>query len=117
MTNSNNMYGANLKEYALDVLRNKQIARSTFINWQGVIKNLPLENYQFPPNPTEIYNMVSEKYSNPRTKRAILQTLNCLLGIKMKTGKATFPIHDLPDFEEVSSVIQSPKNRYQARQK
>jgi hypothetical protein len=115
MTDSNNMYGANLKEYALDVLRNKQIARSTFINWQGVIKNLPLENYQFPPNPTEIYNMVSEKYSNPRTKRAILQTLNCLLGIKMKTGKATFPIHDLPEFEEVSSVIQSPKNKYQAR--
>jgi hypothetical protein len=66
------MYGANLKEYALDVLRNKQIARSTFVNWQGVIRNLPLENYQFPPNPTEIYNMVSEKYSNPRTKRAIL---------------------------------------------
>jgi hypothetical protein len=72
MTDSNNLYGVNLKEYALDVLRNKQIARSTFIDWQGVIKNLPLENHQFPPNPTEIYNMVSEKYSNPRTKRAIL---------------------------------------------
>jgi len=54
MTESNNMYGANLKEYALVVLRNKQLARSTFINWQGVIRNLPLENYQFPPNPTEI---------------------------------------------------------------
>jgi hypothetical protein len=61
--------------------------------------------------------MVSGKYSNPRTKRAILQTLNCLLGIKMKTGKATFAIHDLPDFEEVSSVMQRPKNKYQARQK
>ena len=115
MANSNNMYGANLKEYALEVLRNKQVARSTMINWTGVIKNLPLENYQYPPNPTEIYNMVSDKYSNPRTKRAVLQTLNCLLGIKMKTGKASFPIHDLPDFEEVSSIIQKPKNKYQAR--
>ncbi len=38
MADSNNMYGANLKEYALDVLHNKQIARSTFINWQGVIR-------------------------------------------------------------------------------
>ena len=71
MANSNNMYGANLKEYALDVLKNKQVARSTMINWTGVIKNLPLENYQYPPNPTEIYNMVSDKYSNPRTKRAV----------------------------------------------
>lgn len=26
MANSNNMYGANLKEYALEVLRNKQVA-------------------------------------------------------------------------------------------
>ena len=33
----------------------------------------------------------------------------------MRTGKATFPIHDLPDFEEVSSIIQRPKNKYQAR--
>ncbi len=41
MANSNNMYGANLKEYALDVLKNKQVARSTMINWSGVIKNLP----------------------------------------------------------------------------
>jgi hypothetical protein len=55
MANSNNIYGANLKEYALEVLRNKQVARSTMINWTGVIKNLPLENYQYPPNPTEIY--------------------------------------------------------------
>ena len=29
MANSNNMYGVNLKEYALEVLRNKQVARST----------------------------------------------------------------------------------------
>jgi hypothetical protein len=29
MANSNNMYGANLKEYALEILKNKQIARST----------------------------------------------------------------------------------------
>jgi hypothetical protein len=36
MTDSNNMYGANLKEYALDVLRNKQIVRSTYTNWQVV---------------------------------------------------------------------------------
>ena len=50
MANSNNMYGANLKEYALDVLKNKQVARSTMINWTGVIKNLPLENYQYPPH-------------------------------------------------------------------
>jgi hypothetical protein len=26
MANNNNMYGANLKEYALEVLRNKQVA-------------------------------------------------------------------------------------------
>jgi hypothetical protein len=32
MANSNNMYGANLKEYALDVLKNKQVARSTILN-------------------------------------------------------------------------------------
>ncbi len=115
MANRHNMYGANLKEYTLEVLRNKQEARSTMINWTGVIKNLPLENYQCPPNPTEIYNMVADKYSNPRTKRAVLQTLNCLLGIKIKTSKASFPIHDLPDFEEVSSIIQKPKNKYQAR--
>ena len=45
MANSNNMYGVNLKEYALEVLRNKQVARFTMINWTDVIKNLPLENY------------------------------------------------------------------------
>jgi hypothetical protein len=44
MTDSNNMFGANLKEYALDVIHNKQIARSTFCYailklWnQGILK-------------------------------------------------------------------------------
>ena len=32
---------ANLKEYALDVLKNKQVARSTMINWTGA------ENFYF----------------------------------------------------------------------
>ena len=45
MAISNNMYRANLKEYALEVLRNKQIARSTMNNWTGIIKNLPLEMF------------------------------------------------------------------------
>ena len=57
MANSNNMYGANLKEYALEVLRNKQVARSTMINWTGVIK-WPFPDYQEEANPVSI-NLMS----------------------------------------------------------
>jgi hypothetical protein len=68
MANGNNMYGVNLKEYALEVLRNKQVARSTMINWTGDIKNFPLENYKYPPNPTEIYNLASKSNAEIITK-------------------------------------------------
>jgi hypothetical protein len=33
----------------------------------------------------------------------------------MKTGKPSHPVFDLPDFEELDSYIQTPKNKYQAR--
>jgi hypothetical protein len=109
------MYGSNLEEYAQNVLDNKQIAVSTRAEWNMLIKRLPLENFTYPPVEIDLYNMVVKRYSNPRTRRGVLQTLNCLLGTKMKTGKPSHPVFDLPDFEELDSYIQTPKNKYQAR--
>ena len=115
MSHTPNMYGSNLKEYAQNVLDNKQIAVSTRAEWNMLIKRLPLENFTYPPVEIDLYNMVVNRYSNPRTRRGVLQTLNCLLGTKMKTGKPSHPVFDLPDFEELDSYIQTPKNKYQAR--
>ena len=113
MTHTPNMYGSNLKEYAQNVLDNKQIAVSTRAEWNMLIKRLPLENFTYPPAEIDLFNMVANKYSNPRTRRGVLQTLNCLLGTKMKTGKPSHPVFDLPDFEELDAfnpVIVPPKN-------
>lgn len=95
MTHTPNMYGSNLKEYAQHVLDNKQIAVSTRAEWNMLIKRLPLEEFTYPPVEIDLYNMVAKKYSNPRTRRGVLQTLNCLLGTKMKTGKPSHPVFDL----------------------
>jgi hypothetical protein len=42
MSHTPNMYGSNLKEYAQNVLDNKQIAVSTRAEWNMLIKRLPL---------------------------------------------------------------------------
>jgi hypothetical protein len=74
------MYDSNLKEYAQYILDNKQIAVSTRAEWNMLIKRLPLEDFTYPPVEIDLYNMVAKKYPNPRTRRGVLQTLNCLLG-------------------------------------
>ena len=71
MTHTPNMYGSNLKEYAQNVLDNKQIAVSTRAEWNMLIKRLPLENFTYPPVEIDLYNMVTNKYSNPRTRTRI----------------------------------------------
>ena len=68
MTHTPNMYGSNLKEYAQHVLDNKQIAVSTRAEWNMLIKRLPLEEFKYPPVEIELFNMVTKKYSNPRTR-------------------------------------------------
>lgn len=44
--------------------------------------------------------MVNKKYPNPTTKRAALQAMNCLLGIRIKTGKPSSPIFDICAFKQ-----------------
>jgi len=115
MSNTHNVYGSNCKEFAHYALNNKQLASSTRNEWKMLINRLPLESFPYPPNEVEIWNMVNERYPNPRTKRGVLQALNALLGIKMKVGAPSHPIFDLPEFEELDSYIQAPKNKYQKR--
>jgi len=51
MSHTPNMYGSNLKEYAQNVLDNKQIAVSTRAEWNMLIKRLHgsknINNYLF----------------------------------------------------------------------
>lgn len=115
MTNDTAMYGLNCKQFAHDALSNKQIAVSTKKEWTMLINRLPLELFPYPPKETDLWNMVSMRYPNPRTKRSVLQMLNCILGTKMKTGKPSYAVFDLPDFEELDAYIQTPKNKYQER--
>jgi len=49
MSHTSNMYGSNLKEYAQNVIDNKQIAVSTRAEWNMLIKRLPLEDFTYPP--------------------------------------------------------------------
>jgi hypothetical protein len=65
------MYGSNLKEYAQNVLDNKQIAVSTRAEWNRLIKRLPLEDFTYPPVEIDLFKMVTNKYSNPRTRRGV----------------------------------------------
>jgi hypothetical protein len=109
------MYGSNCKEFALYALSDKQLASSTKKEWTMLLNRLPLQEFPYPPKEIDIWNMVNSRYQNPRTKRSVLQALNCLLGIRMKTGKPSSPIFDLPDFEELNGYIQTPKNKYQSR--
>ena len=115
MSNIPNMYESNCAEFARYTLKHKQVRASTRHNWNKMIDYLGLKDFPYPPVEIDLFNMVSDKYPNPRTKRGVLQVLNCLLHTKMKTGKPSHPVFDLPDFEELDSYIQTPKNQYQKR--
>jgi len=115
MNNSHNMYGLNCREYALKTMSNKTLASSTRKEWTMLINRLPLDSFEYPPNQVMLWEMVNSRYPNQRTKRGVLQALNALLEIKMKVGKPSSPVFDLPDFDELDAIIQTPKNKYQAR--
>jgi len=115
MTHSKNMYGLNCREYALETMSNKTLAPYTRHRWTKLVDYLSLDSFEYPPNEVKLWEYINNRYPNPRTKRGVLQTLNCLLGTKMKTGKPSSPAFDLPDFDELDAIIQTPKNKYQAR--
>jgi len=115
MSQTPSVYEQNCRQYAQAALEKMQVAVSTRYEWSKMIDRLPLDQFAYPPNPVDIYNMLNTRYPNPRTKRGVLLALNSLLGIKMKAGKRTSPIYDLPDFDELDAYIHTPKNKYQAR--
>ena len=75
MSNSPNMYESNCAEFARYTLKHKQFKASTRHNWNKMIDYLGLKDFPYPPVEIDLYNMVSDKYPNPRTKRGVLQVL------------------------------------------
>jgi integrase len=102
MTNVCNMYVCtNAYEYAQCVLNDKKLAPSTRDNWQRLIRYLNLDQYQMPITDKDVYKIV-ERYSNPRTKKGVILTLNAIFGTKAESGP-NLPLDlDLPTLEEVS---------------
>jgi integrase len=111
MTNICGMYEKhNAFDFAQFVLNNKTLAPSTRDNWQRLIKYLNLDQYEMPITDKDIYKIV-ERYSNPRTKKSVILTLNSLFGTKAKSGPSLPLDLDLPCLDEVSEYFDKSDMR------
>lgn len=109
MTNTECMYDmTNAFTYAQSVLMTKKLAPSTRDNWQRLIKYLDLEKYQMPFTESDVFSAV-ERYSNPRTRKGVILTLNSIFGTKAKSGKSLPLDLDLPTLPEVSPHFNQNK--------
>lgn len=96
----------NAQEFAQYVLMTKRLAPSTKDNWQRMIKYLNLDQYSMPISDDDIYE-IAERYSNPRTKKGVILTLNAIFGTKAKSGKQIPLQLDLPTLPEVSEYFNN----------